>query len=71
MSLEAWGDEGNVPANGRDTAIYQELVDLRAKVQKWQQSNKDDFANDEQIAKADRIIGLMDELADELGDWKP
>jgi len=70
MSLGAWGDEGNVPANGKDTAIYQELCDLRVKVQKWQASNKNDFANDEQIAKADRIIELMDELSDELGDMK-
>ena len=66
MSLEAWGDEGNVPANGRETAIY--LCALRVKVQKWQASNKNDFGNDEQIAKADRIIELMDELADELGE---
>lgn len=66
MSLEAWGDEGNVPENGRDTAIYQELCALRVKVQKWQQSNKNDFANDEQIAKADLIIELMDELSERL-----
>lgn len=31
MSREAWGDEGNVPENGRDTATYQELLSIRAK----------------------------------------
>lgn len=71
MSLGVWGDEGDVPANGKDTAIYQELCDLRVKIQKWQASNKSDFANDDQIAKSDRIIELMDELSDELGAWKP
>lgn len=66
MSLEAWGDEGNVPENGKDTAIWQELLALRVKVAAWQKSNKNDFANDEQTAKADRIIKQMDELLDEL-----
>jgi hypothetical protein len=68
MSLGAWGDEGNVPESGKGTAIYQELIDLRLKMSNWQRSNKNDFANDEQIAKADRILELMDELSDELGE---
>lgn len=67
MSLGAWGDEGNVPENGKDTAIYQELLDLRVKVAKWQKSNMSDFGNDDQIEKSDRIIEKMDELLDELG----
>jgi hypothetical protein len=71
MSLGVWGDEGDVPANGTDTAIYQELFALRVKVAAWQLSNKSDFANDEQTAKADRIIELMDELCEELAEWKP
>ena len=71
MSREAWGDEGNLAENGRDTAIYQELCELRERVHKWRKSNANDFANDEQSAKADRIIGLMDELSDDLGNWKP
>lgn len=68
MSLGVWGDEGNVPENGKDTAIYQELAALRVKFAKWQSDNKNDFANDEQTAKADRIVELMDELSDDLAE---
>lgn len=70
MSLGAWGDEGDMPANGRDTAVYQELVDLRVRAIKWRESNKNDFANDEQTAKAQAIIDAMDELSEELAEWK-
>lgn len=70
MSREAWGDEGNIPANGHDTAVYQELRELENRVRKWRASNKNDFANDDQSAKADKIIDLMDELAAELGEWE-
>lgn len=68
MSLGAWGDEGNVPENGKDTAIYQELLALRVKVAAWQKSNTNDFANDEQSAKADQIIEQMDSLLDDLSE---
>lgn len=66
MSLGAWGDEGNVPENGKDTAVYQELLSLRVKVADWQRANTNDFANDEQTAKAERIVDLMDELLEDL-----
>jgi hypothetical protein len=68
MSLEAWGDEGSVPANGKDTAIYQQLCDLRRKLAVWQQRNKKDFENDAQVAKADRIFEAIDDLLDDLGN---
>lgn len=35
MSLEAWGDEGNVPQHGRDTAAFQELSVIRDRLHKW------------------------------------
>ena len=35
MSLEAWGDEGNVPQHGRDTAAFQELSAIRDRLHKW------------------------------------
>lgn len=68
MSLEAWGDEGNVPENGKDTAIYQELLALRVKVAVWQKSNRNDFANDDQLERSDRIIEKMDELLEAIGE---
>jgi hypothetical protein len=68
MSLEAWGDEGNVSESGKDTAIYQELLDLRVRLAKWQKSNLNDFANAAQIEKSDRIIEKVDELIDDLSE---
>jgi hypothetical protein len=66
MSLEAWGDEGNVSESGKDAAIYLELLDLRVRLAKWQKSNMNDFANDAQIERSDRIIEKVDALLDQL-----
>lgn len=66
MSREAWGDEGNVPESGRDTAIYQELLGIRAKFGVWKTSNRNDFMNNEQFAKAEQVSNLMDDLLIEM-----
>jgi len=34
----------------------------------WKSVNKNDFANDEQTAKADRIIELIDQLVRQLDE---
>ena len=65
MSLSVFGDEGDVPENNKDTAIYQELLALRKAVVTWRLSNKNDFDN-HQTNKADNIVIAMDELLDEL-----
>lgn len=71
MSLEVFGDEGNAPANGLDTAIYQELRAIENRARSWRARNKGDFSNIDQEDKANQIIKLMDELAQELGEWTP
>lgn len=71
MSLEAFGDEGNVPANGKDTAIYQELAVIYGSFSEWWIKNKRYFSgpNDEQLAL--QIDRLMSKLCDELAAWEP
>ena len=66
MSKDAWGDEGNVPSHGRDTAVYQELVELRKKVQEYLHRNRNDFYNEEMRATIRAVIELMDQVAEEL-----
>jgi hypothetical protein len=68
MSIEAWGDEGNVSDNGKDAAIYLELLELRVRLARWQKLNMHDFANDDQIEASDRIIEKVDTLLDQLGE---
>lgn len=48
MSREAWGDEGNVPEHGRDTAAYQELSAIRGRLHKWTCDFKSELNPDEQ-----------------------
>ncbi len=66
MSLEAWGDDGNPPEHGRDTAIYQELQQVRYKLESWFAKNKGDMPNDDATEKAQRAIDLLHEVSDEL-----
>jgi hypothetical protein len=65
MSLEAWGDEGNIPSRWEDTAMRQEWDAMRVKFRKWVQNFHQDFANDETTELVGTIEGLMDRLEDE------
>jgi len=59
MSLEAWGDEGDVPQRAEDTAMLQEFRDVLAKYKRWRQRFESD-------APSDVILGGMKSLADTL-----
>ena len=61
MSLEAWGDEGDVPHHGRDTAAYQELSALRDRLHKWTCDFKSEL-NPDESAKAGEALECIDEV---------
>ena len=70
MSAEAWGDEGNIPVNGEDTAIFQELLTVRTHFINWKMRNASDMPNDLFVTKVDLICDQVDEMLDELKDDK-
>lgn len=47
MNADVWGDEGNVPSNAKDTAMYQELAELYNKFLKWRGDYIDQIPNEE------------------------
>ena len=47
MSLEAWGDEGNVPSGPQDTQLWHDLAKLQVRLFAFHESHKSDFPNDE------------------------
>lgn len=55
MSLEAWGDEGDVPQHGRETAAYQELSKLRDRLHKWTCDFKTELNPDEMEKAAEAL----------------
>ena len=66
MSLEVFGDDGNPPEHGRDTAVYQELQVVRNKLDSWLARNKSDLPNEELADKAQQAVDLLHEISDEL-----
>lgn len=66
MSLEAWGDEGDVPQHGRDTAAFQELSAIRNRLHKWTCDFFKEINDDEQekateaLERIDDVIELLD-----------
>ncbi len=61
-----YSDEGDAPSHGRDTAIYQELLDVRAKYAKWLHENRKDMPNKEMEEKAEQIEEMLDDISREL-----
>ena len=62
MSLEAWGDEGNVPQHGRDTAAFQELSTIRDRLHKWTCDFKSELNPDEQEKVAEALESIDETL---------
>lgn len=66
MSREAWGDEGNVPEHGRDTAAFQELSAIRDRLHKWTCDFKSELNPDESegagtaLEHIDDVLVLLD-----------
>ena len=71
MSLEAFGDEGNAPANGKDTAIYQDFGPIYDKFADWRIKYKKDFSGPEEVKLASDIYEAMGQLCERLEAWKP
>lgn len=71
MSLSVWGDEGDVPVNGRDTAIYQELAPIYDKFAKWLVKYQKDFSGPEDEELAGKIDQMLCKLCDDLAAWEP
>lgn len=65
MSGEAWGDEGNVPEHGRDTAAFQELCEIKDRLHKWTCDFKSELNPDEK-EKTDDALGLIDDAIELL-----
>jgi len=65
MSREAWGDEGNVPEHGRDTAAYQELCEIRDRLHKWTCDFKSEL-NDDEAEKSSAALELIDDTIELL-----
>jgi hypothetical protein len=65
-SPKDYGGDDNPPEHGRDTAIYQELIVVQTKYEKWLNDNWKDLFNDEMVAKANLIKYMLEELSDEL-----
>lgn len=65
MSLEAWGDEGDVPQHGRDTAAFQELSALRNRLHKWTCDFKSEL-NPDEAAKSGEALECIDEVIELL-----
>ena len=71
MSLEAWGDEGDVPTNGKDTAIYQELAPIYSAYCKWLIKYGKEFAGPDEEKLAGEVDQKLCQLSDWLAEWKP
>lgn len=61
-------DEGDVCNHGCESAIFQDLEQIREKYGKWLAENLryHQFYNDEMIARAQAIDSYLSDLADEL-----
>jgi hypothetical protein len=68
MSLDAWGDEGDVPSNGQDTMIWQELIKIRDKYHAWTVEFKHEYAGPEMQQKASETMDAIDELLELIED---
>ena len=66
MSIEAWGDEGNVPIDGAATATYQEWLDVVSSAHTWWSKHKADFPNEEIDQHFINVISDMNDYAEAL-----
>lgn len=72
MSLEAWGDEGNVPQSAEDTAVYQEWLAILERTRKWKKSHEADVSSDTLLGAMHSIVNQMDAIADLIkADFQP
>lgn len=59
-------DGGDVPTHGRDTAIYQELLVIRRKFEKWIANFRSEFPNDEFLADVELVEERFSTMEKEL-----
>ena len=63
MSLEVFGDEGDVPSHWDETAMRQEFDAIKFRWSEWQRTHRAEWPNDE-FAK---LMEVVDEALDEIG----
>ena len=71
MSLEAWGDEGDVPSGFRDTQIYQELCALQSALYRFYERNKSDIPNEDFSDAFKRADDAIQDMIGQLDDGTP
>ena len=63
MSAEVFGDEGNVAERGEDTAMYQDLLAISGKLDKWvADRERDPLPNNE----CEQLAAITKEKMDDL-----
>lgn len=63
MSLEAWGDEGNVPSRREETAMRQEFDAICFKWSEWRRRFKDEIDGDD----LERALNAVSDALEEAG----
>lgn len=61
-----YSEDGDAPSHGRDTAVYQELLPVKAAFEKWLAQNRRDLGSPELEAAADGIEGLLEQIEEGL-----
>jgi hypothetical protein len=66
MSLEIFGDEGDVPECAEDTAMYQELLAVHGRLYQWKTNFDSEIPNEEVRLQIDQCFEQVDALRDLL-----
>lgn len=66
MSLEVFGDEGDVPHRGEETAMYQELLAVRERWSRWLYSFRKELPGPDHETQAEIVSDALDEMIESL-----
>lgn len=66
MSLEAFGDEGNVPHRGEETQMYHDLLAVRERWSKWCREWRKELPGSDHELQADKVSDALDEMIESL-----
>lgn len=66
MSLEAFGDEGNIALRGEDTQMYHDLLIVIEKWSAWRRQWNKDLPGPDHEAQADKVSEELDEMQESL-----
>lgn len=66
MSLEAWGDEGDIAERGEDTQMYHDLLVVMEKWSAWRRQWKDEIPGPDHEKLADAVSEALGEFQESL-----